>query len=527
MLDRLRSFINRVPRSGSRQPAHTSQSIFELIAVQVSLNPNSPIDEEAFPKIRLNEESDILMAAGVSDAVIAATSERGKDLKVVKEIVSEIDRGKVSEWQRLETRLGGIRAIDSVDAVLGDLERTGFSPRAARLFWTMAKHGSNYEAIKWGIALGSLKDAEEKLSDLLLFARHPEFTLYSSVAILRMAALKPELNRYLVELLPPSRQWAVISLIRRIVHEPSLIHDSEVQRKILIYGMENNDGIPMEVAFTIAENIDLSGFLDLAKTDGRVYVAICELMRTLITQPNPHGGIEQLPDPDSLVARYVHTLRERASDVRMILALDVLRDYLGASKTAGNKRLDLLARVQQLWTERFDDDVLRAGLKHADTRWRTLCLIEKLKINSVLPDVREAFRREPDYASISVLAELGTLEDLEMLFSSIPQLVNLQERAGKELSPINVFGPESKGASEYGRIIEALARLATPDAIQKIKIAASDYDPMVRQSACKALLKLPIDKVDAEIASLIHERLKDPMAYVRHAATQAKARLVV
>jgi len=103
VLDRLRSFINRVPRSGSRQPAHTSQSIFELIAVQVSLNPNSPIDEEAFPKIRLNEESDILMAAGVSDAVIAATSERGKDLKVVKEIVSESTEVKFqsgSGWKR-------------------------------------------------------------------------------------------------------------------------------------------------------------------------------------------------------------------------------------------------------------------------------------------------------------------------------------------------------------------------------------------------------------------------------------------
>ena len=96
----------------------------------------------------------------------------------------------------------------------------------------------------------------------------------------------------------------VAAQLSRIVHEPSLIHDAEVQRKILIYGMGNNDGIPMEVAFTIAENIDLPRFFDLARTDGRVYVAISEMMDILITEPNPLGGIEQLSDShDLLVSR--------------------------------------------------------------------------------------------------------------------------------------------------------------------------------------------------------------------------------
>jgi hypothetical protein len=192
-----------------------------------------------------------------------------------------------------------------------------------------------------------------------------------------------------------------------------------------------------------------------------------------------------------------------------------------------NEETGLLTKVRQLWTERFDDNVLRAGLKVADTRWLTLNLIGKLRVDTVLPNVREAFQREPDYASISVLAELGNAEDLQLLFSSIPRLVNLKDRAGRQISPVNIHGPESKGAFEYGQIVEALGRLATPDAIAYMKVAASDYDAMIRLSACKAFAKMPLDKVDEGIASLVHERLNDPMAYVREAAKQARSKLVL
>ena len=99
-----------------------------------------------------------------------------------------------------------------------------------------------------------------------------------------------------------------------------------------------------------------------------------------------------------------------------------------------------------------------------------------------------------------------------MLFSAIPRLVDLKDRANRKISPVNLHGPESKCAFEYGRIVEALGRFATLDAIAHLKVAASDYDPMIRQSACKAFARMPLDKVDEDIARIIHERLNDPMA---------------
>ena len=250
-------------------------------------------------------------------------------------------------------------------------------------------------------------------------------------------------------------------------------------------------------------------------------------MDTLVTEPNPLGGIDQLPDGDALLAEYVEMLRKRPADARMLATLDTLKDYLMARAPIKKEEADLLPQVDDLWKAKFDDNVLRTGLRNADTRWLTLNLIGKLRIDRVLREVREAFQREPDYASISVLAELGSAEDLQMLFSAIPRLVNLKDRAGRKISSVNIQGPESKGAFEYGRIVESLGRLATPTAIEHIKLAANDYDPLIRSSACKAFARMQLDKVDERVASLIHERLNDPMAHVREAAKQASSKLAL
>jgi len=47
-------------------------------------------------------------------------------------------------------------------------------------------------------------------------------------------------------LLPMARQWGVINLMEDIIREGSLIKDPAVQKSIVIHGMENCDGIPME-----------------------------------------------------------------------------------------------------------------------------------------------------------------------------------------------------------------------------------------------------------------------------------------
>jgi hypothetical protein len=71
MLSLIRSFVARVYHSlGSRQSSPKSQSIFELIAGQLALDPNWQMDESLFPKILVSGHSELSFAPGALDAVI-------------------------------------------------------------------------------------------------------------------------------------------------------------------------------------------------------------------------------------------------------------------------------------------------------------------------------------------------------------------------------------------------------------------------------------------------------------------------
>ena len=74
-------------------------------------------------------------------------------------------------------------------------------------------------------------------------------------------------------------------MIERLVQDEELIRDPEVQRQILIYGMENNDGLAMEVAFTIASYIDMPRFFREAQQDSKLFRRLTDLWNTLLTDP--------------------------------------------------------------------------------------------------------------------------------------------------------------------------------------------------------------------------------------------------
>jgi len=234
--------------------------------------------------------------------------------------------------------------------------------------------------------------------------------------------------------------------------------------------------------------------------------------------------MDQLPRRDELLDEYSALLVVRPADVVLLEALDALNDYLTRE---GGEDTGLRERAAGLWAAKFDETVVAAGLRDPRTRWRALNLIRRRKLTGLLPAVREDFALRPDYAAVTVLSGLGGREDLELLLGSIPRFVDLDRRAAQPLSAGNVFGPECAGSFEYGAIVEALGRLATPEAIAALKRAAGDFDPAIRCAACKGLARLPLDQVDEEIAALIHARLGDPTPYVREAARQAQAALVV
>jgi hypothetical protein len=503
-------------------PIQLELSLYDLIkATAEKAPPNSPIDESLFPKIGLMDGG-ISFAAGALDALSSRFRNDGSEdeWEYLRNLFAEIEKGRIRNWKNLDERIKGRAAQATMDRVLESLNGTAVGRLHPSMFRELAQNSRNYEAVKWGIAIGALDANPEFVEDLLLFARHSEFTVHAIRALLRSYSRIPELKQKLLSLLPGSRGWGVIRLVEFLISIPAFTSDLSVQRDCLIYGMENNEGISMEIAFTLATHIDSYHFLSLSKTDGGVFKSFSQMMNTLLTEPNPLGGLNDLANSEALFGSYVELLEVRAPDNYVLMGLRAADEFLNDSATVWLGKEHLIQHVRLLLRNRASIDVLRAGLKDSSTRWVALKIIRENQVRSLVPDVEALFIEKPDSTNIDVLSELGELQHLQTMFVKISELVNLSERSARPMSKINVVGLEHQNGFEYAGIVKTLGRLGTPEAILHLKRAFRDYDPLVRAAACTAVIKMDRSKIDLEITGLIVERLDDSPKYVAEAALQ-------
>lgn len=432
-----------------------------------------------FPPVRL-PGTDIAFAPGALDATMGGAPAAPDAWKTVQEIIEH----PPADWSAAETRLRGLGVLRSIDTLFQTLDPDLVTPAIKRLFWEIAFHSSDYEAVKWGVAIGCIRMDDREFRDAMTFARHPEFTLYCSVAFLREGR-----SEALLELLPEVRQWAVIRVIEAIVRDEDLISRHDVQREVIRCGMERSEGIPMEIAYTIASHVDLSAHFDGSD-------AIVELLTVLLTNPESHGRFQDLPNADNLRDDFVSMLATRPPDVAVLRGLQ-------AADTPEARHLALEMDV---------DEVVRRGLADEKQRWPALAMIREKKLTSLLPDVRALV---PQAGAVWLLSEIGGPEDVALLLETLPRIVDLEARAKRPKSDRNVLGPDFQSSQTYAQIVGALGRLATPVAGAAVKRAARDFDPVVRAAAVHAMKSLP---QDPEISALLRELSSDPSPHVSDAA---------
>jgi hypothetical protein len=512
-----RSLDLSMPQEDSQKP-----SLFSLISQQVEAAPDKPLDYSKLPHI-IEGESGLSYAPGTLDAIFGGSGAKDKDWMKVKLIILAINANRIDDWRIVEQNLVGV-GIAAHDKLADNLRPADVTPQVVKLFWEVARNSSDYDAVKWGVSIGTLDIKDDHISDLLVFARHGEFTLFAAHAIIRESARRPALKKNLLALLPVCRQWAVIQLINHIVVDDSLISDRSVQRQILIYGMENNDGIPMEIALTIAKAINLSVFSEEAYTNQRIYEAIVDLMNTLVTERHPLGGLRELPDGESIFDTYVRMLEQREPDIRVFDTLEKLEVFLADEKLPWQAKNQKLAKVKEILKHGFSIDVVRAGLLDDGTRSLSLRSIRERKIHDLLPEVLTLFKKRPDSDLIQVLSKIGKREHLQVMLDALPKIVDLSARREKPLSQERVSGPGWQESNMYAGIISGLGRLATPDAVSCLKQAVDDYDPSVRSAACEAFALLPEKMIDDKIKKIITERVQDPTPYVAKSAEKAARR---
>lgn len=496
---------------GNGQP-----SFFQLIKQQIQNAPTEPLDYSKFPAI-IEGSAGLSYVPGILDALFGRSEGNYKnDWKKVELLLIAINRDRVSNWRILEQNIKNIN-IRVFDDLVDKLKRSLLTLRVRDIFWDLALQSRDYNAVKWGLSLGTFDMSDNQVADLLLFARHGEFSLFAIHALAHELKNKPEIGQHLLELLPVCRQWAVIQLINHIISDETLLADEVTQQKILIFGMKNCDGIPMEVAFTIANSINVKAFCERAVKDKEVYYALCYLMNTLITEPQPLGGLSDLADPEQLIEAYVAMLEKRQPDIRMIFTLGILQQYLH-DKSYDN---DLKERVSSLSMGSLSEGIVREGLYNQNTRFLALETIKNNNLVSLLSDVEKCLQENPDWACIDVIGQIGNDENLRNLLNALPKIVDLPPRRNRPFSQKNIIGEEFQQSCLYASIMRQIGKLASNDSIAVLKEAAVDYDPQVRAAACEGFSCLPSGILDEEIKEIIRVRLNDSLPYVVTEAQKA------
>jgi len=506
------------------QPASTGPSLYDLIGSQVRASPEKPLDIDQFPPTHEMDASGVSFAPGLRDQFFGGGDGDEDGWQTVLGVIHGINDGRIKTWLVAEQNLRDVSAAAHVDRVLERLRVDDITPVVKDTFWEVARRSESYEAVKWGIAIGGIQLTDAEVEDLLLLARHPEFTLYASHVLMRESERQPGLKQKLLDLLPLSRQWGVVNVIDYIVSDKEWVRSPDVQRLIVIYGMENHDGISMEVGFTIASAIDFQAVFAAAATDERLFQAVVDLVCTLIDEPQPLGGLTDLPNWQEVYAGFRKLLDGHDVDITVLAGLLSLERFLEDETLSWDRRQAEASGVRALLKAGVSAEAVKAGLQSERYRWIALSLVEKYDLRQLLPDVHAVFDARPDFTTIEVLGKMGGTDGLEHLLRAIPRLVDLDARKKIPLRDVNSFGPEHKYNFEYAKIVEYLGDLGTEPAVLAITTAAQDYDPGVRAAACTAITRLPRERVTDELRGIVRERLSDPSEYVAKAAGEcAKA----
>ncbi len=494
---------------GKKSSAAREPSLYELIRRQHESHPKSPLELDRFPSIKAPGKEGLTYAPGLRD-VMARREPKEQDWKRVRRVVRQVCLGELTHWKSVERELVGLPAAASADALLEHTTWEEATESVRKVFLDVARRSTDYEAVKWGIVVGGLRATRNQLDDLLLLAHHPEFTPYCVWLIQNASEDAPQFKRALVKLLAESTQWGVVTLIDQLVEDEDLMRDPDVQRKTLIYGMENCDGLEMEVAFTLACALDLRRFFGEARGDERVYRRVIDLTTTLANDPQPLGGLADLPNGEKVYSDFMMLLDRREPDINALYALDCMKTFLEGPAASWEFRDQLLVELNSRWEKSFSIERVREGFDDEDRGWFSFELTRRYRLNELLGEVRGRFKKTLSLSSIATLAAFGEKEDLERLMHSIGRVVDFEWRARHAIGDPTPWGPQHERSAEYAEIMECLGRLGTDEAVEEIQTALSDYEGTVRSAALRATAELPSSRRSQSLLDLVRERLCDP-----------------
>ena len=344
-MDTFKSFFQFLLSFWRKQeiPWESRPSIYAFILVNTDqagkFSPKENLDLPDEPLI--SKSGRVRFMAGAMDGISSHQMGREKDTAKSKEtaqlILSIAKRDRLSDKIKLYQSILKDEILSRLDTVLQNLVtlKTPITVPLENFAKWLTTQAPDRSAVKLGIALLGVIGKKENLEIVQNLGKCDEFTLFSAVALQKMA---PEPEMELWKLAKQLDGWGRIQIVERL--EGTV--NPQIQNWLLREGYKNS--VMYEyLAYICAETGRLKEALSNPQSDDALLLSAGEIIEALITG-GPARGIHDYQDAPQTLSLFLERVKPKANRLEDFLVVEAIAGYL--------KSLDSPDKFEkQGWTE--------------------------------------------------------------------------------------------------------------------------------------------------------------------------------
>ncbi|HVZ38365.1 MAG TPA: hypothetical protein VHI13_03740 [Candidatus Kapabacteria bacterium] len=477
-LFRIRTFhSDMVPISDIYHPAAPSgaeagaASLASLIAEQVERNPDALLDYSPFPPVVAADPA-YHFHPGARDAFRGESDPDDETWRDVAEAVLAVRDGQITSWQELDGVVCDVDAASHLERTLNELDTGDLTPRVTAVFAQLARNGTSYNGVKWGIVFGAL-DEDASVDELLvLLIRHAEFTPYAFGAMETRGgghgdtAAEEEMPHaahsdvdgsepedeadapgqapadddfYPFSLLHITGGWGIAQLVRSLLEGRV---DAAGWRSLVIHGMRNGGPARTTIAALLDTSFDPRSLVEgaLAGNDPELALAILRWLVASAFANNLNRQSSWATGAWTQVDNVLALIRRMPPSIETMEALYVLGgtsdlDAIDAGEMSGAHGGAQFLTEKQVATavnmmeEQISPSLLGEALADPEHRVIALSIIHDLHITELYASVAALCKADPSTLAITTLMVIGNENTAGTLLELLPGPDELAARA--------------------------------------------------------------------------------------------------
>ncbi len=482
------------------------------------------------------KEDGIRISAGFLEHMKGNTESGEPAIPKIMEVVGQIYRQEAdagSAREQLENL--EFNTADLIDGLIEQISEKTYNETVYETFREIFFMTCDAEVFKLSMEMTArMRKCKELLEDYFMAGQYEEFSVYTAYILNLWMEEDEDFLKTAFRLLTVSSDWGAIDYGERLMGEAWILEKIENQRAILI-GTLSNNCIPMEVCFTLADTLDISKLLHVAKEDKELSESLLELYYTLFFEPAPCGGLLDLRDPfDGYLMPFFQFLDENVYPDVTFFGMLTVCDFLDDEENRGELLKHCTGEAYEAACararicveecsapERLGEIVRRMSEGHSAQLTE---YVEKNEITCADEEIERRYTgREEEVCSDLFLeiylARHGSGELKKRFYTEICEAAKSRAAQKRPQSYRQIFGDEYKSTQKFEYKLGVLADPAFMDDTLLLCFL-EDYNPQIRAAALDVVKRQTAYFDLPKIRRALLARLGDSPYYVRLAAAK-------